>query len=88
MSAPVVIWTRELAKLREKGTRTIISNGSDLAKPESSHSVHDQPKEAAAGTSTGLVQAFGLWFKRVLNPLVVLPCSEASVSMVVDYCSA
>lgn len=87
MSAPVVIWTRELAKLREKGRRTILSNGSDLAKPESSHSVHDQPKEAS-GTSTGLVQAFGLGFKRVLNPPVVLPCSEASVSMVVDYFSA
>ena len=74
MSGLVDMWTREMAKLREKG-RTMFSNGSSLTNAESSQRVQAEDKEES---STGLFPAFSR-FMRVSSPVVSY--SEASVSM-------
>ncbi|KAK7841940.1 hypothetical protein CFP56_014647 [Quercus suber] len=74
MSGLVDMWTREMAKLREKG-QTMFSNGSSLTNAESSQRVQAKDKEES---STGLFPAFSR-FTRVSSPVVLY--SEASVSM-------
>ena len=82
MSAVVDIWTRELAKLREKG-QSIYSDGSSPRKNNNAES--SQKVQAKEEGSTGLVQAFSR-FKRANSPKLIY--SDASISMLVDsFCA-
>ncbi|KAE8008435.1 hypothetical protein FH972_004949 [Carpinus fangiana] len=82
MSAVVDIWTRELAKLREKD-QSIYSDGSSPRNNNAESSLKVQAKEEG---STGLVQAFISRFKRANSPMLIY--SDASISMLVDsFCA-
>ncbi|KAL9414965.1 hypothetical protein AB3S75_043271 [Citrus x aurantiifolia] len=80
MSALVDIWTSELAKLREKGltiwgTSSSTSSSQAVEAKEHSNNFPDAGKVSA--------------FIREMRPrLLVLPYSEASVSMLIDFFSA
>ncbi|ESR36420.1 hypothetical protein CICLE_v10029719mg [Citrus x clementina] len=79
MSALVDIWTSELAKLREKGL-TIWGTSS------SSSSQAVEAKEHSNNfPNAGEVSAF---IREMKSRSLVLPYSEASVSMLIDFFSA
>ncbi|EOX97201.1 Uncharacterized protein TCM_006290 [Theobroma cacao] len=76
MSALVDIWSNELGKLREKG-QTLFSSDSSPISAESTQVVGSQEK-----SSTEVARAFVGRVMRVSSTLV--PCSEGSVSMLVQ----
>ena len=83
MSALVDIWTSELAKLREKGL-TIWGTSSSSSSSSSSQAV--EAKEHSNNfPNAGKVSAF---IREMRSRSLVLPYSEASVSMLIDFFSA
>ena len=96
MSALVDIWTGELAKLREKG-QTIWGNDNgsshhniiNVVESSSSSSSSSQAVEAKEHSNNfldaGKVSAF---IQAMKSHSLVLPHSEASVSMLIDFFNA
>ncbi|KAG8497737.1 hypothetical protein CXB51_007419 [Gossypium anomalum] len=76
MSGVVDKWRRELTKLREK-SQSIFSTGSSPASVESDQVVQSQER-----SSNGLIQGFVTQVMPGKSTMV--PCSEGSISMLVD----
>ncbi|GAY51914.1 hypothetical protein CUMW_137940 [Citrus unshiu] len=84
MSALVDIWTSELAKLREKGL-TIWGTSSSSSSSSSSSQAVEAKEHSNNFPNAGEVSAF---IREMRSRSLVLPYSEASVSMLIDFFSA